>query len=110
MGSETITAPLEEGSRFAIINETDRSGLLWITSILCMIYSSLIICARLHIKWNMYGSDDVTASIATVRLSSPCWRRSIWLFTDAEIGLAIWSSSPSLHSYEEWPRKEFRCT
>jgi hypothetical protein len=60
----------DTGSRFAPITNDDHSGYLWITSILCLIHSSLVILVRLHIKWNMYGADDVSALIATVSFSS----------------------------------------
>ncbi|KAF2751775.1 hypothetical protein M011DRAFT_393108 [Sporormia fimetaria CBS 119925] len=56
---------MAEGSRFAPITDVDQSGFLWITSILCMVYSVLIVIVRLHIKWNMYGADDLTAFLAT---------------------------------------------
>ena len=66
MESGSITA-VDQSNRFAPITEDNHSGLLWVTSILCLVYSVLIIVARLHIKWKMYGADDVTALAATVR-------------------------------------------
>lgn len=65
MDSDPMAAA-DDGNRFAPITGDNQSGLLWITSILCLIYSVLIIVARLHIKWNMYGADDWTALAATV--------------------------------------------
>lgn len=61
-------APIDEDTsgRFAPITDDNHAGLLWITSILCLIYSVLIIGVRLHIKWNMYGADDIAALVATV--------------------------------------------
>jgi hypothetical protein len=56
-----------EGNRFAEITSENHSAYLWISSILCLIYSSLILFVRLHLKWKLYGADDITASTATVR-------------------------------------------
>jgi hypothetical protein len=63
-------APIDgdTAGRFAPITDDNHSGFLWITSILCLIYSTLIIVVRLHIKWNMYGADDISALVATVNL------------------------------------------
>ncbi|KAF2257664.1 hypothetical protein CC78DRAFT_527498 [Lojkania enalia] len=52
--------------RFALITVDDQSGYLWIASILCLIYTLLILVTRLHIKWNLYGADDVAATVATI--------------------------------------------
>jgi hypothetical protein len=52
--------------RFAPITDDDASGNLWISSILCLIYCTLALIVRLHIKWNMYGADDTTVTVATV--------------------------------------------
>ncbi|KAH7077530.1 hypothetical protein BKA63DRAFT_601625 [Paraphoma chrysanthemicola] len=51
--------------RFAPITADDSSGNLWISSILCLIYCTLVLVVRLHIKWNMYGADDSTVTVAT---------------------------------------------
>ncbi|KAF2026158.1 hypothetical protein EK21DRAFT_12166, partial [Setomelanomma holmii] len=52
--------------RFAPITADDTSGNLWISSILCLIYCTLVLIVRLHIKWNMYGADDSTVTVATM--------------------------------------------
>ncbi|KAF2818808.1 hypothetical protein CC86DRAFT_308447 [Ophiobolus disseminans] len=61
-----MSLPSEAGHRFAPITADDSSGNLWISAILCLIYSSLVLLVRLHIKWKLYGADDVTITIATV--------------------------------------------
>ncbi|KAF2180848.1 hypothetical protein K469DRAFT_444611, partial [Zopfia rhizophila CBS 207.26] len=52
--------------RFALVTESNNSGYLWVASILGLIYSSLVLIVRLHIKWNLYGPDDITATMATI--------------------------------------------
>ncbi|ORY05045.1 hypothetical protein BCR34DRAFT_49055, partial [Clohesyomyces aquaticus] len=52
--------------RFALVTNQNYSGYLWIATILCLSYSSLVIVVRLHIKWKLYGLDDVTATAATL--------------------------------------------
>ncbi|ORY15013.1 hypothetical protein BCR34DRAFT_533475 [Clohesyomyces aquaticus] len=51
--------------RFAPITADNISGYLWVTTVLCLIYSFLIILARWHIKWKLYGLDDHAATLAT---------------------------------------------
>ncbi|OAL53498.1 hypothetical protein IQ07DRAFT_628764 [Pyrenochaeta sp. DS3sAY3a] len=51
--------------RFAPITDENVSGQLWIVSILCLIYCALVLIVRLHIKWNLYGADDVAVTLAT---------------------------------------------
>jgi hypothetical protein len=62
--SESSTSTI---GRFALVTENEHAGYLWITSILSLIYASLILVVRLHIKWNLYGADDALATAATVR-------------------------------------------
>ncbi|KAH7130220.1 hypothetical protein B0J11DRAFT_522672 [Dendryphion nanum] len=62
----SIPSFTDTGHRFAPITTDDSSGHLWISSILCLIYCSLVLLVRLHIKWNLYGADDATATVATV--------------------------------------------
>ena len=53
-------------NRFALITYDNHSGYLWISSILCLVYTTLILIVRLHLKWKLYGADDLAATIATV--------------------------------------------
>ena len=62
-------SPPDTGHRFAPITAENASGHLWISSILCLIYCSLVLVVRLHIKWNLYGADDATVTVATVVMS-----------------------------------------
>ncbi|KAF2656677.1 hypothetical protein K491DRAFT_627820 [Lophiostoma macrostomum CBS 122681] len=59
-------SPMNTNGRFALVTQNEHAGYLWITSILSLIYTSLTLIVRLHIKWNLYGADDVLASAATV--------------------------------------------
>jgi hypothetical protein len=63
---DSMSLPSEAGHRFAPITADNTSGNLWISSILCLLYCSLALIVRLHIKWKLHGADDVTVTIATV--------------------------------------------
>ncbi|KAH6625721.1 hypothetical protein C7974DRAFT_206270 [Boeremia exigua] len=52
--------------RFAPNTADNSSGQLWIASILCLIYCTLVLIVRLHIKWRLYGMDDAAISLATI--------------------------------------------
>ena len=53
-------------NRFSPITTDDHAGLLWITAILCLIYSFIAFMVRGHVKWNLYGVDDAFLAAATV--------------------------------------------
>ncbi|OCL11754.1 hypothetical protein AOQ84DRAFT_386610 [Glonium stellatum] len=53
-------------NRFSPITTDDHAGLLWITAILCLIYSLISFTVRGHVKWNLYGVDDAFLAAATV--------------------------------------------
>ncbi|OCK94407.1 uncharacterized protein K441DRAFT_660281 [Cenococcum geophilum 1.58] len=53
-------------NRFSPITTYDHAGLLWITAILCLIYSFIAFMVRGHVKWNLYGVDDAFLAAATV--------------------------------------------
>lgn len=53
-------------NRFSPITTGDHAGLLWITAILCLIYSFIALMVRGHVKWNLYGVDDAFLATATV--------------------------------------------
>ena len=59
--------PSSTGHRFAPLTVDNNAGYLWIASILCLIYTFLVMIVRLHMKWKMYGLDDAAAMLATVR-------------------------------------------
>ncbi|KAH7383932.1 hypothetical protein BKA66DRAFT_570121 [Pyrenochaeta sp. MPI-SDFR-AT-0127] len=61
----SLPTPHDSGHRFAPITADNASGQLWIASILCLIYGSLVLIVRLHIKWKLYGADDITVTVAT---------------------------------------------
>ena len=52
--------------RFSPITTDDHAGLLWITAILCLIYSFIAFMVRGHVKWKLYGVDDAFLAAATV--------------------------------------------
>ncbi|KAF2464122.1 uncharacterized protein BDR25DRAFT_99683 [Lindgomyces ingoldianus] len=62
---DTSQTTTDTSNRFALITHENISGYLWIASILCPIYAFLVIFIRWHIKWNLYGLDDATATLAT---------------------------------------------
>ncbi|GAB7352979.1 hypothetical protein MBLNU459_g3546t2 [Dothideomycetes sp. NU459] len=43
---------------FAPVTKNDRSGLLWVASILSLVFSALTIVTRAHIKKRAFGNDD----------------------------------------------------
>ena len=53
-------------NRFSPITTDDHAGMLWITAILSLIYSSIALVVRAHVKWNLYGVDDAFLAAATV--------------------------------------------
>jgi hypothetical protein len=57
------------GNRFAPVTPDNQSGSVWISSLLCLIYSTLVLVVRGHLRWKMYGTDDWFAAAAVV---SPC--------------------------------------
>jgi hypothetical protein len=58
------------GNRFAPVTPDNQSGSVWIATLLCLIYSTLVLVVRGHLRWNMYGLDDWFAAAAVVCLSS----------------------------------------
>ncbi|KAF2473847.1 uncharacterized protein BDR25DRAFT_256791 [Lindgomyces ingoldianus] len=54
------------GNTFSEITENNHAGVIWVISLLCMIYSVLTLFARGVIKWHMVGPDDVALVAAQV--------------------------------------------
>ncbi|KAK3723948.1 hypothetical protein LTR37_001432 [Vermiconidia calcicola] len=61
-----------KGSRFAVSTTDNRQAGLWIASLLSLIYSIVILCARLVVKWGNLGLDDIALAGAYV-LSLAHW-------------------------------------
>lgn len=55
-----------DGNRFALSTENDRQAGLWIASILSLMYSVVILCTRLVIKWGFFAIDDILLAGAYV--------------------------------------------
>lgn len=55
---------------FAAVTDDDRAGQLWITTIVCVIYSALTTIARARIKYGAFGLDDGLVAVATVSFMS----------------------------------------
>lgn len=55
---------------FAAVTEDNRAGQLWVTTIVCVIYSVLVFILRVQIKYRMFGLDDGLLGVATVSLHS----------------------------------------
>jgi hypothetical protein len=58
------------GNRFAPATPDNQSGSVWIATLLCLIYSALVLVVRGHLRWNMYSTDDWLAAAAVVYLPS----------------------------------------
>lgn len=92
-----MTPATSQGHRFASNTGDDRSSQLWISSILCLIYSVLVLNVRLHIKWKFYGVDDAAISLATVcRLVT---RQDLYLHV---LGSAVGGEHTAVHSIKKW--------
>lgn len=57
---------LHTGYRWTSVTPDDRSGILYIVSILNLIYTSLAFFTRVLIKWHLLGLDDGAMLIAQV--------------------------------------------
>lgn len=67
-----------QGNRFAPITPNDHSGSIWIPTLLCLVYSVLVVGVRAHLRRKVYGIDDYLILAATVRQCPPPPRNS-WL-------------------------------
>ncbi|ORY19017.1 hypothetical protein BCR34DRAFT_472648 [Clohesyomyces aquaticus] len=45
-------------NRFSKVTENDHAGIIWVVSLLCLVYTVLTLVTRSVIKWHMVGSDD----------------------------------------------------
>lgn len=70
-------------SRFSPIREDDHAGYLWIVAILGVTYTSLSGLLRAHIKWGLYGYDDVLLAVAT----AVHWGQAVAIFDGLNHGL-----------------------
>lgn len=50
--------------RFAVSNDDEHSAIVWILTLLALIYTTLTLFLRLWVKIRMLGLDDGLASIA----------------------------------------------
>lgn len=82
MDSETSNDKTQAFSRIA---PNDHAGQLWIVTILSLIYSFLGAMARVYIKHQMFGFDDLLLGFATVRLSTRPGTLLPWRLTDIQI-------------------------
>ena len=55
-----------DGNRFAYSTADDKQAELWIASLLSMMYSFIIVCVRVTIKWGLFSLDDVALAGAYV--------------------------------------------
>lgn len=82
-----------DASRFSRITDSDHAGLLWIVTILCIIYSTLSCLLRAYIKRGIYGWDDLLMVAATaVHLG-----QSVSVFSGLLNGLAKFNSLTEEH-------------
>jgi hypothetical protein len=59
-------ATLQNDNRFSPITPDNHAGPVWITALLCLIYSVVTFALRGHLRWKMWGLDDYLALVATV--------------------------------------------
>ena len=61
-------SPNDNAPPFSGLSFNDHAGQLWIVTILSLIYSLLSAMARVYIKHQMFGFDDLLLGLATVRM------------------------------------------
>jgi hypothetical protein len=59
-------APLPTGDRFSTYTPDDHGGVIWTTSLICAVYTTLTFLLRGYIKRKAYGLDDLVFAVATV--------------------------------------------
>jgi len=55
------------GYKFSQVTDDDQSGIIWVVSLLFLIYTLLTFITRGCIKWNLWGWDDWAVTVAQVR-------------------------------------------
>ncbi|KAK6392273.1 hypothetical protein LTR65_003729 [Meristemomyces frigidus] len=60
------------GNRFAVSTPDDHQASLWITSLLSLMFSVVVLAARVVVKWGAFGADDIALGIAYV-LATAHW-------------------------------------
>lgn len=80
-----------EDYRFARVTSNDRSAILWIVTLLALVYATLILGVRLgYTKWRAYGSDDVIVVLAYVQIPRSIASSSRNDMADRPIDCRIW--------------------
>lgn len=82
MNSETSN---DKPQAFARVSPNDHGGQLWTVTILSLIYSLLGAMARVYIKHQMFGFDDLLLGLATVRVPAESWTLPIRRLTDIQV-------------------------
>jgi hypothetical protein len=54
------------GNRFSPVTPDDQAGSVWITSLLCLIYSVIVLVVRVILRRKVFGTDDWLVAGATV--------------------------------------------
>lgn len=89
-------------SGFSPVTPNDRAGILWIVTILALIYTSMVAAARVYIKHRMYGLDDILISFSIVRLQTVSRHRPL-----LEANQTATASRP-VRRCLHWPRPRHR--
>jgi hypothetical protein len=63
---DPLATPPPTGDRLIVITQDDRRGVLWVVSILCLIYIVLLLGVRSGAKRREFGWDDWVAAGSTV--------------------------------------------
>lgn len=63
---DPLATPLATGDRLIVITQDDHRGVLWVISILCLIYTLLLLGIRSGARRREFGWDDTVAAASTV--------------------------------------------
>nr|POF22397.1 hypothetical protein CFP56_36482 [Quercus suber] len=83
----------EHGHPFSIVTKYDHQAWLWVTSILSLMYSLLILTTRIIVKWGHLCDDDLVLAMAYVLH----WAVVVCIDSLLELGqiaLPVWFSIP----------------
>jgi hypothetical protein len=96
------------GYRWTAVTPADRSGILYIVTVLSSIYTSIVFVTRVVIRWHILGLDDGAMLIAQVSSlpSLPSMVRYIQL---TKRGVAQHTIRAHGHFVVEWTSKIVRC-
>lgn len=63
-------ASVVSGTRFVEVTPDNHAGSIWISTLLCLVYTAITILTRGFLRKAMYGVDDYLILGSTVRILS----------------------------------------